>query len=385
MNKTNTTSPAIRWRLLSTVSALALVSATCTAAANDADRPSIWVELGGQADTITGDGEAFAPDFLSAYPNSTVLWKGVSPTQAQRLPLFNFGEQAKITYQPQNSDWIFSAAIRFGKTGTSNEVDHQTNRAFRIKYVSGVPNYQSNIRGIDKFSDTHAHQSERNTILDFSAGKDVGLGLFGTDGSSVLSAGVRFAQFNSHAALDIRARPEVDFKYGNLAAFGEPQISFQLPYYRTYHATEQASRSFRGLGPSLAWNGSAPFAGNPQDGELTVDWGINGALLFGKQKSHVKTQQYERYVSWQFAFNGGTSYHSPYPIVYGGHDKTRTTTVPNVGGFAGISFRYQEARISLGYRADFFFGAIDAGIDAAKDETLGFKGPYASISIGLGD
>jgi hypothetical protein len=36
------------------------------------------------------------------------------------------------------------------------------------------------------------------------------------------------------------------------------------------------------------------------------------------------------------------------------------------------------------YRADFFFGAMDGGIDTAKKENVGFYGPFATISIGLG-
>lgn len=44
----------------------------------------------------------------------------------------------------------------------------------------------------------------------------------------------------------------------------------------------------------------------------------------------------------------------------------------------------QNFKLSLGYRADFFFGAIDGGIDARKSETVGFYGPFASIGIGLG-
>ena len=58
--------------------------------------------------------------------------------------------------------------------------------------------------------------------------------------------------------------------------------------------------------------------------------------------------------------------------------------MPNLGGFAGISVKYPNAKISLGYRADFFFGAVDAGIDARRTKDLGFNGPFATISIGLG-
>jgi hypothetical protein len=69
----------------------------------------------------------------------------------------------------------------------------------------------------------------------------------------------------------------------------------------------------------------------------------------------------------------------------GNPDRSRNVVVPNLGGFAGISFRYSDAKISLGYRGDFFFGAMDGGIDTRKSENLGFHGPYASISVGLGD
>ena len=54
------------------------------------------------------------------------------------------------------------------------------------------------------FSDSLAHHSEHHTIADFQAGKDIGLGLFGHDGTSTLNAGVRFASFSAkfeHAYL----------------------------------------------------------------------------------------------------------------------------------------------------------------------------------------
>jgi len=40
--------------------------------------------------------------------------------------------------------------------------------------------------------------------------------------------------------------------------------------------------------------------------------------------------------------------------------------------------------VSFGYRADFFFGAVDEGIDARHTKNLGFDGPFTTISIGLG-
>jgi hypothetical protein len=72
--------------------------------------------------------------------------------------------------------------------------------------------------------------------------------------------------------------------------------------------------------------------------------------------------------------------YQPLPV-----DKTRarTVTVPNVGGFAGLTFRVQNFKVSAGYRADLFFGAMDGGVDTAKKENVGFYGPFVTISVGL--
>jgi hypothetical protein len=78
-----------------------------------------------------------------------------------------------------------------------------------------------------------------------------------------------------------------------------------------------------------------------------------------------------------------------YNVTYHGpatpdHTRVRSVIVPNVGGFAGLSFRVQNFKVSAGYRADLFFNAMDGGIDAHKSENVGFYGPFAMISIGLG-
>jgi hypothetical protein len=59
-------------------------------------------------------------------------------------------------------------------------------------------------------------------------------------------------------------------------------------------------------------------------------------------------------------------------------------TVPNVGGFAALSYRFTNAKISAGYRADFFFGAKDSGLETRTTADVGFHGPFATISFGIG-
>jgi hypothetical protein len=46
--------------------------------------------------------------------------------------------------------------------------------------------------------------------------------------------------------------------------------------------------------------------------------------------------------------------------------------------------RYPNAKVSFGYRADVFFGAVDGGGDMRKTFDRSFHGPFATISIGLG-
>jgi iron complex outermembrane recepter protein len=361
----------IRWKLLTSASALALVSSMNVARAEDASHPLLWIELGGQMENVGGQGEIFAPPFLAANPDSSVLWTGVTPLQAQQPPKFSFGEEVRISFQPEGSDWVFSASARVGRSSDFRHVHHQ-GHATHPKYFHGVPTGVG--ATVTNFADTRAQHRENHAVLDFLAGKDVGLGMLGGESSSTLSFGVRFAQFTSKTTFDARARPDLDIRYKYIGTI------FKLPkfYFHTYHATGQASRSFRGMGPSISWNGSTPFAGDAQSGEIVFDWGINASLLFGRQKTHVRHQETGRY----YAHNYYTAVYPPSP---GGHTNMRSITVPNVGGMAGISFRRGDAKVSFGYRADFFFGAVDGGIDTRKSETLSFKGPFASISVGLGN
>jgi hypothetical protein len=117
--------------------------------------------------------------------------------------------------------------------------------------------------------------------------------------------------------------------------------------------------------------------GTVDDGQLALDWGVNAAVLFGRQKANISHQ------STVIIKNGHyTGAVIPYPHVT--RSRSRTVTIPNIGGFAGLSYRFTNAKISAGYRADFFFGAKDGGLDIRRTTDVGFHGPYATISIGLG-
>ncbi len=149
--------------------------------------------------------------------------------------------------------------------------------------------------------------------------------------------------------------------------------------HHLYAGTFQNQRSFHGIGPALSWNASLPILGEPQTGALNVDWGANAALLFGRQRangSHHTSAYYKVFTAPSVAQTQHTS--------VGGFNRSRAIIVPNIGGFAGLSFSFTTVKVSAGYRGDFFFGAMDTGNDMRKTKTVGFYGPFATISFGIG-
>jgi iron complex outermembrane receptor protein len=361
---------SLRWQLLATVSAMALAGSAYGAGkalAADSDNPQVWIELGGQLSRLDDGQEIFAPPLMAVRPTK------FAPSQEfQRPPLYGFDENGKLSFQPEGSDWVFSASMRYGRSSSDRHF-HQQSSPGTIVIGSGYFKHYA-----AQFADTVSHTSEKNTLLDFQAGKDVGLGMFGDkDGSSIVSVGVRFAQFRTNSNVSIKSDPDWHISYKYFYGLKIPQQS-----YHSNRATMQAERSFRGVGPSLSWNASAPFAGDTQNGELTFDWGVNAALLFGRQRVKVHHQTTGEFHGKKYYTGYRAKTYQPTPV---NRTHTKSITVPNIGGFAGISYRYSDAKLSLGYRGDFFFGAIDGGIDTRKSEDRAFFGPYASISVGLGD
>jgi len=384
----NDSRASIRWKLLTSASALALAGYIASAdavAAADSDRPQIWIELGGQFEQMNDPWERFAPHFVSQIDTSVLP----SPLVAQRPPGSAVSLDGKLSFQPEDSDWVFSAAVRFGRSSAAKRVEHQTSPASAAFLISFPYRHiyhftQKTAPLARQFVNASARIEEHHRILDFQAGKDVGLGLFG-GGSSVVNVGVRFAQFTSTSKAMIAADPDFHFAYKYVNGFGRfPSFYGKLPRqgWHDYVANEDVSRSFHGLGPSLSWQASVPFAGNADSTELTLDWGAGAALLFGRQRTKVHHHTTGRYKSINNFQSVGPVTYQPAPF-----DKTRSrsVTVPNVGGSLGLSFRYPNAKISIGYRADFFFGAEDGGIDVVREKNRAFYGPFANISIGLGD
>ncbi len=255
---------------------------------------------------------------------------------------------------------MFAASIRYGRANGNKVVHQQTTfPTISLSPAFHVTPYD------DNYADTKVTHQQSHAVIDFQAGKDFGLGMFGRDSSSVFSLGVRFAQFASKTTVNIRERPDLHTKNA-------------LKYFHSYGLTGHSTRNFRGVGPSLSWDASMPVAGNRDATEFTFDWGANAAILFGRQSATVSHHTSGRYVEVKY-------YHFPPPPYErtNGRDSVHSVMVPNLGGFAGVSAKFPNAKVSLGYRADFFFGAMDTGNDTRITRTVGFYGPFATISIGL--
>ncbi len=385
---------------------------------SDGGKPSLWLTVGGNFNNaLSANNEIYVPDYtrpggisLGYYgvygsvpagnaPRGSGTMAQVmeaagygSPSSYQKAPNSGFDWQAQVQFQPADSDWVLKAGIRYGRSGSSRSKHKSDIPGTRTKFLfaqnSYVPDglylscaypyiadYAACHSGKNrKFVDAHGQQSEQHTVMDFEAGVNVGIGLFGSEGQGNISGGLRVAQFKSHSHTDVNSDPEYVFT---------PTLS----YHNVYESRGDEDRSFHGMGPELTWEASQPFWGNPDSGQFTIDWGANAAVLFGRQS--VNANHFSSYCH----VNGASNVISgcPTAAVYGpGHSqvkatrRTRRKVVPNLGGYIGASARYSNAKISFGYRADTFFGAMDGGQATAKDYNRGFYGPYMNVSIGLG-
>lgn len=378
--------PSLRHSLLLTVSAATLLSLVYTQTAiaeEDADRPTVWIELGGQLDRVGGQVQPYVPHFIALGEQHGLL----PIADLQKSPHYGVGEHGSVSFQPEGSSWSFKASIQYGRSSSSKYRHKETPVSMYIN-----PDLTVHLNGPNAFSylnqtaDYNVRSSESHTVLDFSVGKDVGLGLWKDKLESQIAFGVRFAQFSQRTTMDLRGDPDPHF--GGTKYF--PPIQTSIPatqFYQFYKAKPELSRSFRGWGPSLSWNGSVPMIESTgEDAEVLFDFGANFGILFGRQNAavhhHTSGELHSKHplgpLTGRPKYTVTHYYNTANPV------RSRTVIVPNVGGLAGISLKLPNAKMSIGYKVDFFFGAMDGGIDARKTSDRGFYGPFATISVGLG-
>jgi hypothetical protein len=307
---------------------IATIAAADPAKAEDVDRPTVWIELGGQLSRLQDGQEAYQPPFLALTPSIFP-----APYKNERPPLYDFDGSAGLKLQPNGSDWSFSASIRFGRVSTDKHVHHQTYPESQFQKPDGsyYPFYPLGAR----FTDVKSKQIETNAVVDFQAGKDVGLGLFGHNATSTLNFGVRIAQFTSKSRTALAEDPDwhTSIYVRHYGPNNAKYRTFAFQNYHSYKGAFTANRSFNGVGPSLSWNSSVPVAGNSQGSELTVDWGVNGAVLFGRQKTRTQHQTSAWYHSEKThkpASRIPKVRHLVYQTTPSAQNRSHSVTVPNL-------------------------------------------------------
>jgi hypothetical protein len=282
---------------------------------------------------------------------------------------------------PEGTNWVFSAAVRYGRVKNARHLHYQT--AGQPSFFNTFTNKARQVAvrpALREFGDGQAISAESHFVVDFHAGKDVGLGLFGSTGNSIFSAGVRYAQFTSRSDGTLRGRPFLGYDVVRSALLPGKYSTIHQAHKQSYTAVVHATRNTHAIGPSVSWDGSMPVAGSNNGMLIDFDWGVNAAALFGRQSVHENHSTTGYKISHD---SHGVKHTSSYNHATQ-HNRSSSVIIPNVRGFAGVSLKFPNAKVSLGYRGDFFFNATDSGIDARNAANQNFYGPFATISIGLG-
>jgi len=349
-------------------------------------RPTIWITVGGSFSQLQDDWQQYNPPFASIMPDGLP-----NPVSAEKAPSGSFDWEGNVSIQPEDSDWVFKAGVRYGRSSRNKHIHKSLPAAtanyvtvpaifqyfFHLPPVASCAALEAAIHGdaacpfvaVDhEFVDAQATESELHAMMDFTLGKDVGLGTIG--------AGVRIAQFTTEASAELNADPHYNFPK-TLHTFTDPNEE----YGELYNGVTKEKRGFHGSGPEVKWDAQRELLGDEHNGEIDIDWGMNVGVLFGRQTVTLnETLQKERCHGRTLGTCASVvPSSSPQP-----NSRSKRVAVPNLGGYVGASVRYSNAKINFGYRVDEYFGAMDGGQDSAKRYNRGFYGPYLNVSLGLG-
>ncbi|HVP86340.1 MAG TPA: hypothetical protein VMS78_16585 [Rhizomicrobium sp.] len=315
----------IRHLLLGGASALAMLAVVTTQAVAD-DQNHFTIELGGQYGFESGG----STEWFGVSPaGGEGGYLNLGPDEFKSRPKTSWNIDGAIKFQPADSDLILRLGVQYGRTRSES-------KNFAFTY------YTSTDGGDSYYITGRSRHREEHVKVDFQVGKDFGLGMFGNNsGTSIFSVGIRYAQFN--------ARTNIDFHTSS-------------KYLFTTSGTARVTRSFVGVGPMISWEASAPIS----DDGFSLDWGAEFALLFGRQKVAAAVVYDDNYAL---------------PTI-GRH---RNVTVPEVGGFMGLSWTCPDApaKFTLGYKVDALFNVYDGGFFTPVDTDRITHGPFAKVSISV--
>lgn len=305
------------WR----VSALALMSTAGATGAKAADKGGLTLEIDGTYEfDETPATQSFVPS--EGIPNAMI--------RAHH----GYDAGGRLTWQPANSDLSFGLAAHFGRT---TKVSH----AFSYSYYSKYPVH---------FNQQVQHSySIAHTVVDFEVGKDVGIGLFGGGSTTTIGGGVRYGHFNART----RGSFSTSAKY-----FGGGSVN-RAGGFRIARSTDAA-------GPRIFVRTTSSLPGEMGHKGFSIGLGVDGSVLFGRQKATDTVD-----------------------IAYGGYTgqfpnfrRSRTKTVPTVGAFGQVNWAVpgNPLTVSLGYKVDDYFGAVDGGFAGSHSIDILEHGPFVSLT-----
>jgi hypothetical protein len=217
----------------------------------------------------------------------------------------------------QSGDWYFGIHANYGRTAAAHAGFHVTN--------GETPKFNETALGTNRANESHLN-------LDFMVGQDVGLGMFGMEGTSIVSGGVAYGRY-----------------------IGRNVVSLQ--YYGKYSRSSSGvmDRDFTGVGPKLSWQASTPIS---DDKAFSLDWEANTALLIGERKLRIDG------------------------VIEGSHP---TLALPQVDGRIAIGWLVPNTplKLDVGYHFQQTWGATSFDVDGSGHRSRIDQGPYIGITAQL--
>ena len=308
----------------------------------------------------------------------------LDPANAQNRDLhWGDGRSVKITYQPQGSPWRLGAAARFGKTNGADkfQASELGDTGCRVgppltsaAYCDPDVSYGFFIAGANNYVSGDVTQREDHMLVDFTVGREMGLGEGSGLTDSVVSIGLRYGQLNSRTRVDFVGIPDWDLP------------TYMVAKYDAEHSRRDvdvtASRKFQGAGPMVSWEASKALIGDDQTGRFGLDWSIGAGVLFGKQEANVQGHETIEYLSDPLKYVP----YLPDEVVPNPVDvhRSKDVSVPVLDASLGLSYDAGRFKIGAGYRWERYLDAIDGGYSKREKFDRTFDGPYLKLSVGFG-
>jgi hypothetical protein len=247
------------------------------------------LELDGDYGRSSGGREILVPAGTAYSPSNHPYPLGV-----QNDLDWGSGGGVTFVYQPEPKGWSLFGSVRYGRARGSAEEHPQwaptggyyANEKYTAAFKQMLPPDQQYylylhpaFKGLVNYATTTGRNEESHAMVDFAAGKDLGLGSW-RDARTHLDAGFQYAKFRSSSNADLHGRPDMYFPPYGIFKYGG--------HWHRFWGTLDARREFEGAGPSLALSHSLRLLGDAGvTGRIDADFGLGGSVLFGKQSADV--------------------------------------------------------------------------------------------------